>query len=101
SMQPAVRPASAKDFAGKGHSPLAAHLRLPTIESTWAEMRATHLPPFLAAIGAGVDCVMTSHPRYPGLDPSGVPATFSRRIVEEDRRREIGFRGRSVSAALG
>ena len=100
SMQAAGLSACAKHFPGKGHSPLDAHLRLPTIESTWAEMRATHLPPFLAAIGAGVDCVMTSHPRYPALDPSGVPATFSRRIVEEYLRREIGFRGVIVSDDL-
>src|SRR2546426_4242803 len=39
--------ACAKHFPGKGHSPLDAHLRLPTIESDWDEMHATHLPPFL------------------------------------------------------
>src|SRR5712691_4656546 len=60
--------ACAKHFPGKGHAPLDAHLALPTIESTWAEMRETHLPPFLEAIAAGVDCVMTSHPVYPNLD---------------------------------
>src|SRR5437867_7661910 len=70
--------ACAKHFPGKGHAPLDAHLALPTIESTWAEMRETHLPPFLEAIAAGVDCVMTSHPVYPNLDPARVPATFSR-----------------------
>ena len=75
--------ACGKHFPGKGHSPLDAHLRLPTIDSTWEEMRASHLVPFVEAIAAGIDCVMTSHPVYPNLDPSGVPATFSRRIVEE------------------
>ncbi|MBI4636345.1 MAG: beta-N-acetylhexosaminidase [Candidatus Rokubacteria bacterium] len=85
--------ACAKHFPGKGHSPLDAHVGLPTIESTWEEMRATHLVPFLEAIGAGVECVMTSHPVYPNLDPSGVPATFSRRLVEECLRTELGFRG--------
>src|SRR5205809_2789569 len=72
-----------KHFPGKGHSPLDAHLRLPTIDSTWDEMHATHLPPFFAAISEGVECVMTSHPIYPNLDPSRVPATFSRLIVED------------------
>jgi beta-N-acetylhexosaminidase len=100
SSQAAAVSACAKHFPGKGHSPLDAHLRLPTIESTWTEMRATHLPPFLEAIAAGVDCVMTSHPRYPALDPSGVPATFSRRIVEECLRGEIGFPGVIVSDDL-
>src|SRR5438093_1518851 len=66
--------ACAKHFPGKGHSPLDAHLKLPTIDSTPEEMRATHLPPFLEAMAAGVAAVMTSHPVYPKLDPSGPPA---------------------------
>jgi beta-N-acetylhexosaminidase len=89
-----------KHFPGKGHSPLDAHLRLPTIESTWDEMHATHLPPFLEAIGAGAECVMTSHPVYPNLDPARVPATFSRLIVEEYLRGQVGFRGVIVSDDL-
>jgi beta-N-acetylhexosaminidase len=89
-----------KHFPGKGHSPLDAHLRLPTIMSTWDEMHAVHLPPFLEAIGGGVECVMTSHPVYPKLDPSGVPATFSRPIVGDYLRAQAGFRGVIVSDDL-
>src|SRR5437899_3115294 len=92
--------ACAKHFPGKGHAPLDAHLALPTIESTWAEMRETHLPPFLEAIAAGVDCVMTSHPVYPNLDPARVPATFSRPIVEDCLRNQLGFRGVIVTDDL-
>src|SRR5919197_2607679 len=92
--------ACAKHFPGKGHAPLDAHLALPIIESTWAEMHATHLPPFLEAIAAGVECVMTSHPVYPNLDPARVPATFSRLLVEEYLRGEVGFRGVIVSDDL-
>src|SRR5947208_4292897 len=86
-----------KHFPGKGHSPLDAHLKLPTILSDWDEMHAVHLVPFLEAIAAGVECLMTSHPVYPRLDPSGVPATFSRLIVEDYLRSELGFRGVIVS----
>jgi len=89
-----------KHFPGKGHSPLDAHLKLPTIDSDWDEMHAVHLVPFLQAIAAGVECVMTSHPVYPRLDPSGVPATFSRLIVEDYLRGELGFRGVIVSDDL-
>jgi len=92
--------ACAKHFPGKGHSPLDAHLRLPTIESDWDEMHATHLPPFLEAITGGVDAIMTSHPLYPKLDPTGVPATFSRVIVEDYLRGEVGYRGVIVSDDL-
>ena len=89
-----------KHFPGKGHSPLDAHLKLPTIMSDWAEMHAVHLVPFLEAIAAGVECIMTSHPVYPLLDPSGVPATFSRLLVEDYLRGELGFGGVIVSDDL-
>lgn len=92
--------ACAKHFPGKGHAPVDAHLSLPRIPSTWAEMHATHLPPFMEAIAAGVECVMTSHPVYPNLDPSGVPATFSRLIVHDYLRGQLGFRGVVVSDDL-
>jgi len=74
---------------------------LPVIDSDWSEMHATHVPPFLAATEAGVDCIMTSHPLYPRLDPAPeTPATFSRLIVGEYLRREIGYRGVIVSDDL-
>jgi beta-N-acetylhexosaminidase len=92
--------ACAKHFPGKGHSPLDAHLRLPRIESTWEEMRAVHLQPFLAAVAAGVPALMTSHPVYPNLDPSGVPATFSRLIVTHFLRGEVRYQGAVLSDDL-
>jgi beta-N-acetylhexosaminidase len=100
-LQSAGVSACAKHFPGKGHAPVDAHLGLPVIDSDWDEMHATHLPPFLAAIEAGVDCIMTSHPLYPRLDPApNTPATFSRLIVEEYLRGEIGYRGAIVSDDL-
>ncbi len=92
--------ACAKHFPGKGHSPLDAHLRLPTIDSSWDEMHAWHLPPFLAAIERGIDAIMTSHPVYPKLDPTAVPATFSRLIAHDYLRGEVGYRGLVVSDDL-
>ena len=99
-MQRGGLSACPKHFPGKGHSPLDAHLRLPRIDSTWEEMERGHLPPFVAAIGAGVECVMTSHPVYPKLDLANVPATFSRLIVEDHLRGRLGFRGVIVSDDL-
>ena len=43
---------------------------------------------------------MTSHPTYPKLDPTGVPATFSRLIVHDYLRGEVGYRGVIVSDDL-
>jgi beta-N-acetylhexosaminidase len=99
-MQRGGLSACPKHFPGKGHSPLDAHLRLPRIDSTWEEMEAVHLPPFREAMAAGVECVMTSHPVYPKLDPAHVPATFSRVIVADYLRGRLGFRGVIVSDDL-
>ncbi|OGR85564.1 MAG: hypothetical protein A2901_01875 [Elusimicrobia bacterium RIFCSPLOWO2_01_FULL_54_10] len=83
-----------KHFPGKGHAPVDAHLGLPIIQSTWEEMEAVHLKPFLKALEVGVDSVMTSHPYYPNLDPEpNMIATFSRKIVHERLRKNYGYKG--------
>ncbi|MCL4500771.1 MAG: beta-N-acetylhexosaminidase [Deltaproteobacteria bacterium] len=93
-MQQGGLSACAKHFPGKGHAPVDAHLGLPVIQSTWQEMEAVHLKPFVKAIQTGVDLVMSSHPYYPKLDPDPKKiATFSRRIIFDYLRRELNFRG--------
>ena len=67
---------------------------LPVIDSDWADMHAGAPLPFMAAMEAGVDCLMTSHPLYPNLDPEPrTPATFSRLIVDDYLRGQVGYRG--------
>jgi len=93
-MQQGGLSACAKHFPGKGHAPVDAHLGLPVIGSTWKEMEEVHLKPFVAAIQAGVDLVMSSHPYYPKLDPEPKKiATFSRRIIYDYLRNELNFQG--------
>src|SRR5882724_8766318 len=100
-MQAAGLSACAKHFPGKGHAPVDAHLGLPVIDSDWGDMHAVHLVPFMAAMEAGVDCVMTSHPLYPNLDPAErMPATFSKLIVEDYLRGQVGYRGVIISDDL-
>ena len=93
-MQQGGLSACAKHFPGKGHAPVDAHLGLPVIGSTWKEMEAVHLKPFVTAIQTGVDLVMSSHPYYPNLDPyPNMIATFSRRIIYDYLRGELNFKG--------
>ena len=93
-MQQGGLSACAKHFPGKGHAPVDAHLGLPVINSTWQEMEAVHLKPFVQAIAAGVDLVMSSHPYYPKLDPDPTKiATFSRRIIYDYLRGVLNFQG--------
>jgi beta-N-acetylhexosaminidase len=93
-MQQGGLSACAKHFPGKGHAPVDAHLGLPVIPSTWKEMEAVHLKPFVDAISTGVDVIMSSHPYYPRLDPYPKKiATFSRKIIHEYLRTELKFPG--------
>ena len=92
SMQKGGLSACAKHFPGKGHAPLDAHLGLPVIPSTWEEMNAVHLRPFIQAIKNGIHSIMTSHPHYPNLDPNTI-ATFSRKIVHDTLRDRFEFKG--------
>ena len=91
--------ASAKHFPGHGDTALDSHVSAPAVHASQAELRARELPPFQAAIVAGVATVMTSHVVFPAFDPSR-PATFSRRILHGLLREELGFEGVVVSDAL-
>ena len=86
--------AGAREFGGGGAVRRDPHKTLPTIALDWQEIEEVHLPPFEAAIRAGVAMVMSSHVCYPGLgEPAGVPATFSRRLVHDLLRGRMGFDG--------
>ena len=70
------------------------HLDLALVERPRSALDEVELPPFKAAIAAGVDAVMSAHIRLPALDPTeGRPATLSRPILTGLLRRELGFDG--------
>jgi beta-N-acetylhexosaminidase len=92
--------ASAKHFPGHGDTAVDSHLDLPTITHDLATWEATDLPPFAAAIEAGVELVMTGHLALPAVDPSGDPGTVSRPILTGLLRERLGFTGVIVTDAL-
>jgi beta-N-acetylhexosaminidase len=92
---------SAKHFPGHGDAATDSHTQLPNIDRTEAEWRAVDLPPFKAAIKAGVDSIMTAHIQVPSLDATGVPATLSKPIMTGLLRGELKFKGVIVTDALG
>jgi beta-N-acetylhexosaminidase len=57
------------------------------------------LPPFRAAIAAGVQAVMTAHLLLPALDPDA-PATLSPRILTGLLRESMGFTGLIVTDGI-
>lgn len=91
--------ACAKHFPGHGATSVDSHLALPYDRSSREELTAVHLPPFVAAIEAGVASVMTAHVIYPAL--AEAPATIAPEILTDLLRSELGFTGVVVSDALG
>jgi beta-N-acetylhexosaminidase len=91
--------ACAKHFPGHGATVADSHLELPTVDVTLDVLRERDLPPFAAAIAAGTRSIMSAHIRVPSLT-GDMPATFSRRMLTELLRDELGFTGAIVTDAL-
>jgi beta-N-acetylhexosaminidase len=98
-LQSAGVAACAKHFPGHGSTTLDSHLVLATVDAPLSVLRARDLPPFEAAIAAGVRAVMPSHLRVPELT-GDLPASLSRRAQTDLLRGELGFTGVIVSDGL-
>jgi beta-N-acetylhexosaminidase len=98
-LQSAGVAACAKHFPGHGSTEADSHLGLPTVAASLDLLRSRDLPPFAAAVEAGVLAVMTGHLRVPELT-GAEPATLSHAALTGLLRGELGFGGVIVSDAL-
>lgn len=89
--------ACAKHFPGHGESVADSHLELPSVETDLETLWARALPPFAAAVEAGVRAVMTAHIRFAALDDEA--ATLSAKVIGL-LRSELGFSGLVITDAL-
>ena len=93
--------ATAKHFPGHGNVSVDSHLALASVPGTLAEIDATELVPFRAAIAAGVGAIMPGHLQVSALDDApNTPATLSRRILTDLLRGEMKFNGLLVTDAM-
>ena len=90
---------TAKHFPGLGGATVNTDDGPSTIERTREELDAVDLPPFAAAIEAGVPLVMIGHARYPALDPDAI-ASQSQPILRDLLRRDMGFEGVVVTDSM-
>lgn len=89
-----------KHFPGHGTAG-DSHLFLPRVASTREQIEIFDLPPFRAGIAAGASVVMVGHLNIPALESKpDIPATFSRAIVTDLLRGELGFTGVIMTDAM-
>lgn len=89
-----------KHFPGHGDTNVDSHTSLPVIDHTRAQWEKLDAPPFKEAIANDVDAIMSAHIVMPALDPSGDPATLSKKILTGVLRDELGFNGVVFTDAL-
>lgn len=90
-----------KHFPGHGDTATDSHIGLPVIAHDWARLDSVELVPFRAAIGAGVESVMSAHISFPklGSEP-GLPGTLDPNILTGILRDSLGFDGLITTDAL-
>jgi beta-N-acetylhexosaminidase len=92
--------ATAKHFPGLGSTSVNTDNGIAVTDETRADFERNDLPPFRAAIAAGVDTIMAAHIVAPALDPSGAPASLSKPIVTGLLRDTLHYNGVVVTDAL-
>jgi beta-N-acetylhexosaminidase len=92
--------ATAKHFPGHGDTEQNSHLELARVDASRAELDSVELPPFRAAVNAGVSGVMTFHGFLPALDTTPIAATLNPRIMTDLLRGDLGFKGIVITDAL-
>ncbi len=104
--------ATAKHFPGHGDTEIDSHIDLPLISHSRERLQEVELPPFSAAVAAGVAAIMTAHVSFPAFEKGGqdeaavmvaeatIPATLSEPVLQELLRQEMGFDGLIVTDCM-
>jgi beta-N-acetylhexosaminidase len=96
-LQSAGIAACVKHFPGHGSTLFDSHAELAVVRGGPDELALRDLPPFQAAVDAGVMTVMPGHLLVPGVT-GGLPASLSAAAIS--LLRDLGFTGPVVSDAL-
>src|SRR5271165_5559003 len=92
---------TAKHFPGHGDTDADSHTSVPIVNQDKAYFENVALPPFRAAIKAGVDAIMVAHILAPALDPApDRVASISPAIVTGLLKQQMGFTGLVVTDAM-
>jgi beta-N-acetylhexosaminidase len=82
-----------KHFPGLGRVAKNTDFNTTGITDSVATAKDPFLAPFTAGVEAGAGLVMVSSARYPGLDPAKTQAMFSKPIITDLLRGQLGYEG--------
>jgi len=92
--------ACAKHYPGHGNTNTDSHTRLPIIDISKKELYDNELYPFKKAVLSGVKSIMTGHIVIPSIDQDNIPATFSKKIVNDVLIEDWNYNGLIITDAL-
>ncbi len=98
-LQAAGVAACAKHFPGHGNTVDDSHFHAARVGASRESLAAVELPPFVAAIGAGVRAVMTGHLLVDAYDAEN-PATLSPAVLTGLLRGQLGYTGMVVTDGI-
>jgi beta-N-acetylhexosaminidase len=91
--------ACGKHFPGHGDTEVDSHIKLPVINRPLTYLKKNELRPFKKAVEAGVRMLMLGHLSVPALDPSGEPASLSKKAMGF-LRKDMKYGGILVTDAM-
>jgi len=91
---------TAKHFPGHGDTDQDSHGVTPVIGIGKKTLESRELLPFRMLVDEGLPAVMSGHLDFPRIDPSGRPASLSRRFMTDILRGEMKFKGVAVTDDL-
>ncbi len=92
--------ATAKHWPGFGDSKINSDSGVATSPQTLAQVKRINVPPFRAALAAGVDRVMVTHILFPKITGSRIPTSLSPFWVNGFLRGQLHYNGPVVTDAL-
>jgi beta-N-acetylhexosaminidase len=100
-LQSAGVAATLKHFPGKGEAGVDPHEELPVLDLDLERLDRVELVPFRAGVGAGAKLLMVGHYGLPAITGDArLPASASRKVLEDLIRGRLGFTGLIVTDAL-
>ncbi len=86
-----------KHFPGHGDTSVDSHLSMPIVDMDFEEFKKIHIQPFIDGINMKIPAIMVSHVHYTCFDSEKIPASISKKVVENYLINKLQFKGLIIS----